>query len=147
MKRCARCRNTLLAGQFSRFSASSDGLQSYCKDCMSEVVAAHRAGGRPTTARIVISSRVRLILRRRVPEGDRMTFWRALLADPCAYCGERAEVRDHIVPRQKVGGRGAGSHQSAAECENVTAACTPCNVAKGTDSLLGFLARAGGYAE
>lgn len=44
----------------------------------------------------------------------------------CAYCGEEATTRDHIVPRSR-GGKD--------EWMNVVAACQPCNASKNDLSL------------
>ena len=54
----------------------------------------------------------------------------AILNDPCAYCGGKADTLDHIHPRSRGGTRG---------WHNVTAACGECNRRKDRDSLLGFL--------
>jgi 5-methylcytosine-specific restriction endonuclease McrA len=56
-----------------------------------------------------------------------------LQGDPCAYCGGVAEQLDHISPC--VLGKQTGKYTWA----NLTAACTECNHAKGTRSLLGYL--------
>jgi hypothetical protein len=50
--------------------------------------------------------------------------------DPCAYCGGPANQIDHIDSRSR-GGADDGA--------NLTAACGPCNTAKGNRSLLKFL--------
>lgn len=53
-----------------------------------------------------------------------------LRGDPCAYCGERGGVIDHIW---------AVARGGANTWENVTAACGRCNRSKGTKPLLMFL--------
>ena len=50
--------------------------------------------------------------------------------DPCVYCGEKAETRDHIIPRS-IGG--------VADYGNSAPACKSCNSRKGDMSLLEFL--------
>lgn len=57
-----------------------------------------------------------------------------LSCDPCSYCGGEATTVDHIVPLSRGGDSGAS---------NLTAACRPCNSAKGDQSLLMFLATRG----
>jgi 5-methylcytosine-specific restriction endonuclease McrA len=60
---------------------------------------------------------------------------RALLADPCSYCGGPGGEIDHI---EAGGSRGF---------DNLTAACRSCNAAKGDKSLLLFLAHRNGCFE
>ncbi|MGZ6637860.1 MAG: HNH endonuclease [Solirubrobacteraceae bacterium] len=55
-----------------------------------------------------------------------------LRRDPCSYCGGRADHVDHIVARAD-GGEGCWT--------NYTTACCQCNQAKGSRSLLFWLAR------
>jgi 5-methylcytosine-specific restriction endonuclease McrA len=62
---------------------------------------------------------------------QRLSAWKQiLLQDPCVYCGEPAEVLDHIVPRIDGGTR----HD-----DNMAPACSSCNNWKGPKSLLAFL--------
>lgn len=53
-----------------------------------------------------------------------------LFRDPCAYCGGRTQVLDHIHPAS------AGGLDSV---DNLTGACQGCNLSKSNRSLLGFL--------
>lgn len=63
--------------------------------------------------------------------GVDMSLWRLILrCDPCAYCGAPADHIDHIHPRHR-GGR--------TQIDNLTAACTSCNVRKGTKPVLVFM--------
>lgn len=61
----------------------------------------------------------------------------ALLAQPCAYCGEPATELDHIVPLRPRVGESAGRHVR----ENLAPACSTCNRAKGNKPLDIWLAR------
>lgn len=58
--------------------------------------------------------------------GAQIRWRRVLLADPCAYCGERADAVDHIAPRIR-GGRN--------DWRNYAPSCGPCNSMKGKGSL------------
>jgi 5-methylcytosine-specific restriction endonuclease McrA len=53
-----------------------------------------------------------------------------LHADPCCYCGDRCEHVDHIVAVSRGGGH---------VWENLTSACSRCNVSKYSRTLLDFL--------
>ncbi len=67
----------------------------------------------------------------------RLDYYLALLADPCAYCGERRAglmTRDHIVPR------GAGGDDG---WENAIGVCGWCNSAKADQPLLLWLMHQG----
>lgn len=55
------------------------------------------------------------------PSYDLGQYYEALLADPCAYCGEPSTEIDHITPRS-LGG--------ANEWENYAGVCSPCNASK-----------------
>jgi 5-methylcytosine-specific restriction endonuclease McrA len=57
-------------------------------------------------------------------------YSRVLAADPCSYCHQASEHIDHIVAISK-----GGEHA----WENLTAACSRCNRAKYSGSLLAFL--------
>ena len=61
---------------------------------------------------------------------QRGDYKRALLADPCAYCGAPSTVVDHIHARA----RGGVDHWA-----NYAGLCTPCNLRKKDRSVLGFL--------
>ena len=50
-----------------------------------------------------------------------------LLSKPCAYCGKKSQHLDHIIPLSK-----GGLH----DITNVTGACKPCNLSKGSKLLL-----------
>lgn len=69
---------------------------------------------------------------------DHVAYARALLADPCAYCGAPATELDHIEPTSTGGAR---------DVDNLTAACRSCNPAKGAKPLLLFLAHRNGCYE
>lgn len=56
-----------------------------------------------------------------------------LRVDPCAYCGGRGGVLDHIDPRARGGG-------DRVQDDNLTGACPGCNTAKGATPLLLHLA-------
>lgn len=61
-----------------------------------------------------------------------LAYYDVLIHDPCSYCGAPPpSIVDHIVPLS------AGGTSS---WDNLTAACGPCNAAKGNKSLLLFLA-------
>lgn len=63
-----------------------------------------------------------------IAEGE---YKRALLRDPCAYCGRHgADVLDHIVARAR-GGENRWT--------NYTGACNGCNYSKRATPLLSFL--------
>jgi hypothetical protein len=66
-----------------------------------------------------------------------------LLADPCVYCGSREPITmDHIEPVRD----GAKLHcfmKKRPPWHNAAPACQPCNSAKGSLSLLGFVAAGG----
>lgn len=62
--------------------------------------------------------------------GNGPRFRAHVKGDPCAYCGEPADVLDHIVPESQYGPNG---------WENLTAACSLCNTRKSGRSLLGYL--------
>ena len=53
-----------------------------------------------------------------------------MLADPCAYCGEKADTWDHITPRKR-----GGDHSD----DNLCRVCFPCNAEKTSRELLMFL--------
>ena len=57
-------------------------------------------------------------------------YYKALEADPCAYCGGKSECRDHIEPKAT----GGANHWT-----NYTGACLDCNARKATSSLVGYL--------
>lgn len=57
-------------------------------------------------------------------------YYRALRADPCAYCGETGGVIDHVVPRS-VGGEN--------HWQNYTGVCQSCNSSKSNKPLLAFM--------
>jgi 5-methylcytosine-specific restriction endonuclease McrA len=54
---------------------------------------------------------------------------RAIMAQPCAYCGDKAVHVDHVTPIARVG---------TSDVENLVAACRPCNLAKGQRTALEF---------
>ena len=54
-----------------------------------------------------------------------------MLADPCAYCGGKANQWEHIEPVYY-----GGTHTA----DNLARACWPCNSRKATRTLLRFLA-------
>lgn len=55
---------------------------------------------------------------------------REIKRDPCAYCGGKAEHTDHCTPISR-GGRN--------DIHNCVAACSSCNYAKSTKTVLEFL--------
>ena len=69
----------------------------------------------------------------RVPYRARVPMTRAALMHRdrfrCAYCGDKAETIDHVVPRSRGGGH---------SWENCVACCAPCNHRK-ADKLLSEL--------
>jgi hypothetical protein len=115
---------------------------SYCKHCARSFVGSHKQVYCSTDCQYEARSRayrgVRPGDRARLPlcppfraySADEGDYCRALAHDICAYCGGRAEVKDHIVPRS-----GGGPNH----WENYTAACSMCNGRKGQRSLLAFL--------
>jgi 5-methylcytosine-specific restriction endonuclease McrA len=68
---------------------------------------------------------------RKARDPEEKDYLRALLIDPCSYCGAPATSIDHIVPSHLEG----DDHW-----ENYTAICGSCNSQKGTATLLGCLA-------
>lgn len=65
------------------------------------------------------------------PNGrDVAAYKRALLADPCVYCGRAADVLDHIVPSA------AGGEN---DWPNLAPSCTRCNNSKWRLPLLLYL--------
>src|SRR6185312_12864236 len=79
---------------------------------------------------IVVPSVIRLRSYVRVPYRARIPMTRAALMHRdrfrCAYCGNKADTVDHVVPRSR-----GGDHS----WENCVAACSPCNHRK-ADRLL-----------
>ena len=67
-------------------------------------------------------------------ETPRREFERVLRSDPCAWCALRPSALkgtvEHVIPR------GAGGDNTA---WNIVGACSACNGARGTRSLLVFL--------
>lgn len=62
---------------------------------------------------------------------DIAAYGKAMKADPCAYCGESSEARDHIIPKADGG---------PDDWMNRTGACHRCNSTKQQTPLLIFLA-------
>lgn len=63
---------------------------------------------------------------------DCADYKRAMMADPCAHCGNRAQALDHITPRVLDGPHG---------WENLAGTCHVCNSSKNDRSLLAFMLR------
>jgi 5-methylcytosine-specific restriction endonuclease McrA len=70
---------------------------------------------------------MRVRLRRQGHSPEALEYADVLLADPCSYCGGRADTVDHIV---------ALARNGAHEADNLTAACRSCNSRKRTRPLL-----------
>ncbi|WP_055477492.1 HNH endonuclease [Sphaerimonospora mesophila] len=85
---------------------------------------------RSATCTFDVPSVIRLRRYVRIPYRSRIPLTRAALMRRdnfrCAYCGQRAETIDHVVPRSK-----GGPHT----WENCVASCMPCNHYK-ADKLL-----------
>lgn len=83
-------------------------------------------------ASVIASRRRSNELRRNVRPTRLDSEYEAILRrDPCAYCGDRTQEIDHIVPVR---------HGGTAEWTNLTGACAGCNRSKGAKSLLLFMA-------
>lgn len=54
------------------------------------------------------------------------TFRAALLGDPCVYCGNPSEDREHVVPKSE-GGK---------DKDNIVGACRDCNSKRGSKPFL-----------
>lgn len=121
LKLCGRCTVRKPLSAFSRHARTADGLQPYCRDCSRELNARHRG----TTAEAVLERRAAREVRQ-----SEAAYVAAMLADPCAYCGEPSEALDHITARS----RGGDDHWS-----NRAGICASCNSAKHTRGLIWFL--------
>ena len=62
---------------------------------------------------------------------DIAIYKESLRRDPCAYCGGKSEVLDHLTPKASGGLDGS---------VNLVGACWFCNSSKGGRSLLSYLA-------
>jgi 5-methylcytosine-specific restriction endonuclease McrA len=95
----------------------------YCAVCEAPFVSANRNG-------IIGKYCSKPCERKAQPRGKiRGLTWKdreALLAIPCAYCGDPSEHIDHIVPRSR-GGQDT--------LDNLVGACFGCNTSKGAKSL------------
>lgn len=60
------------------------------------------------------------------PSADDLTYARALISDPCGYCGEAGGSIDHI-------------DNTSHGWDNLTATCRSCNTAKGQHTLVRFM--------
>lgn len=65
-----------------------------------------------------------------IPPRSVASYKRALLRDPCSYCGAPVRFLDHIVAKARGGGEAWW---------NLAPACDRCNTSKGSRSLLSFL--------
>ena len=65
-------------------------------------------------------------------DNDLGAYRRAVLRDPCSYCGGKADTADHILPKSFVRDN---------SWSNLTAACRSCNTVKSNTTLLSFLLR------
>ncbi len=103
-----------------------DKADSVHEDPLGQVV--HSAG-----CSVPVPSVIRLRHYVRVPYRARIPMTRAALMHRdrfrCAYCGDRAETIDHVIPRSRGGGH---------SWENCVACCAPCNHRK-ADRLLSEL--------
>lgn len=103
-----------------------DKADSVHEDPLGQVV--HSAG-----CSVLVPSVIRLRHYVRVPYRARIPMTRAALMHRdrfrCAYCGDRAETIDHVIPRSRGGGH---------SWENCVACCAPCNHRK-ADRLLSEL--------
>ena len=68
-------------------------------------------------------AKIRNQLGQNPPTADQL---KEMLANPCAYCGGVSEHIDHIIPLSR-----GGLH----DVSNVTGACVPCNLEKGSKLL------------
>lgn len=124
-----------------RYIAGRHGSD-YARKWRQENPEASRASGRRSyernrDKRLVEMREQRLKRHGRTPET--VNYIKAILGDPCSYCGERIVVDlDHIEPKSKGG---------ADEWENFTPACRSCNAAKADRPLLLFLALRNGCYE
>lgn len=103
-----------------------DKADSVHEDPLGQVI--HSAG-----SSVQVPSVIRLRTYVRVPYRARIPMTRAALMHRdrfrCAYCGDKAETVDHVIPRSR-----GGEHS----WENCVACCAPCNHRK-ADKLLGEL--------
>lgn len=129
-KACRICGETKGILEYQRDNSARDGHRSQCRDCV-HAENRRRREAAPEHTRAMTR---RYNLRNRVGLDDATIAWaEVLLCDPCSYCGGPAKTLDHIV---------AGGPNDAG---NLTAACQPCNSAKGNRPLLWLLAQRKGY--
>lgn len=160
MKLCTRCEHEKPLGEFVRSSRSSDGRGAWCLLCHGEAERARRQADPETAhrkdreqydrkkrkpgflAQKRLASRARSAAARTAEwyrakfPGVAESYIRALLNDPCAYCGKRpAGAVDHIEPTSLGGSDGFA---------NLVGCCSSCNPAKSNKPLLLFLAHRNG---
>lgn len=83
---------------------------------------------------VSVCARVRRMAGQRGPLPRQPSWRRVLRRDPCSYCGTRPSgTIDHITPR-------ADGAPQQHRISNSAGACSSCNQAKGSMSLLGYLA-------
>jgi 5-methylcytosine-specific restriction endonuclease McrA len=142
-KICSSCKRTKAVGEFAANRSRSDGLGSYCRECMRDYarVNAERVKVNAQRWHDKAPEHARELTRMRAREARSSTtidqvardYMRVLEGDPCSYCGAPpGDEIDHITAISK-GGDGTWG--------NLTAACHACNASKGADLLLESLLR------
>lgn len=123
-RECACCERLLSPDQFF---AGREGRSLCCRSCYS---------ARPEDVTRVrrLNDTMKASARRAKTVGNLAPLLRSyvnlITRDPCAYCGGRMEVVDHIEPLSR-----SGQH----EWDNLTPACGSCNARKSAKPLLQFL--------
>lgn len=121
-KMCSMCNLVKVKSEFSKMSASRDGLQYRCKACSAEIEANRSMASRRSRNH---NRRVRLantesftVLRKEI---------RRLYRNKCFNCGSAENQSiDHVVPLARGGRHSIG---------NLITLCTNCNSSKGSKTL------------
>ncbi|QPB09793.1 hypothetical protein CPT_Shady_032 [Streptomyces phage Shady] len=127
VKTCRLCGREKPAAQF--LAGKAKRPSSTCGTCRGKLAAQHRRkyyAGLSTDKRNTLTHKRRAEAYGVEHEEYSRTAILARWHNKCAYCGNRAEHLDHVVPLSK-GGTDTES--------NIVPACAPCNLSKGAKTL------------
>jgi hypothetical protein len=130
LRKCARCGVILPLDRFEKAPHSALGRGYYCRACASARQQIRRRllplAERQQAAWLRNEARRTIIV-----DAPEVKDWRLILRnDVCAYCGDKCEHIDHIVPI---------SNGALTEWQNLTASCAFCNQSKHDKSLLLYM--------